>query len=708
MLLRMRTSAVKAGGGGYKEDEEMADEQEDEEMADEQGALQERLSVLYERFQKRGTYLASAGEGTGWGRVALQGRGRMGTYPSLECKAFARLLDLLDTRGVNPFHLTARRLLDCQPESALKNQHPTWIIWVDDGRKPSIREVKESIGEDYMMVLPMAKGPQPNITCRGFDFNTVIYHEDAIKFLEDNYPDGFRTYKWVPNLSAESRDRELRCLELLREEARRERLSPAQCICEDGLLRISREHGTRITWRVDDNKFKPCKCRYVDFFRRLLNPLVKKTTLQASLKMDGWGIFLDVWKPAGEELKFHFETMRGVEADRHPVMRHLKHVLRPEHLMHSSEPWRDGMHVKIKFELVGFPGNFAPDEVEHEVGYSYVERVGVINAAVRLHTELHNLKGVAVPNFDGMPRLWVYPLDLVFLGFNGKQEFLSEYQGACSWGVNLPLDVQVNLLDTLFPVGVGADSPIRKVPRRLMRILEDTEADGDLRTEDRILSKARSLLTATRKNFKEGLVFSVCAWDVMPHHPRSFQIFEPRGTEPLRRLRTQVKAKPLVNIHLRVSTQPEEPNCIFLMDNVVGGPFVHKVYRNGDKDGMRHIETTFFDSLVAAVGRGESPVIKVEANGITERPSAGQDGRRYVLSGVLYIRESSLKKVDPSCVREVYNDLNQNGHQLKCAAARKMVDKWAKEHPLAEQPLKKLEDLLLAFKRDSAMGGKGK
>ena len=94
----------------------------------------------------------------------------------------------------------------------------------------------------------------------------------------------------------------------------------------------------------------------------------------------------------------------------------------------------------------------------------------------------------------------------------------------------------------------------------------------------------------------------------------------------------------------------------------------------------------------------DAELAEIEAKAI---PGAGS-------CGVLYIRESSLKKVDPSCVREVYNDLNQNGHQLKCAAARKMVDKWAKEHPLAEQPLKKLEDLLLAFKRDSAMGGKGK
>ena len=756
MLLRTRTSKVKPGGAGYREDEEMADCHEDEEMKDEEKSRRERLCSLYERLVSSPPLSSFGAPGNPWYRVALQGRGRMGTFPDLECKPFARLLELLDERGVKPIYLENDTLLKCQPDSPLRcRQHPTSIIWVDNGRKPSIRDVKKSIGEGCVLFLPVLKTPQPHVTCKGFDFNTVIYHEDTIKFLEENNPEGFRTYKWVPDQGAEFRDSELRALEFFQEQARRERISPAQCVCEDGLLRMTREHGIRITWKIEDDKFKPCKERYYEYFDRVCGPLCekrtyfdrvcgplsksttlqvskkmdersslleryyeyldrvcgpssKKITLQVSKKMDGWGFFLDVWKPEGEELKFHFETMQGVEAHRHPVMRHLKHILRPEHLMHPSEPWRDGMHVRMKFELVAIPGNFPPGEAEHEVGHSYVERVGLINEVLRIDAEIHKLQGKPPPKFDGMPRLWIYPLDIIFLGFNGKQEYLSEYQGMCFWGVNLPLDVQVNLLQMLFPVGIGADSPIRQVPRTLLRILEETEADGDLRTRDKIFSKTRSLLATTRKNCEEGIVFSVCAWDIMPHHNKSYQIFEPRGGDPIRRIRTQVKAKPLVNIHLRVAIDPGEPNCISLMDSVDRTPFVHKVYRTGDSDGMRHINPSFFDSLVAAVQQGKSPVIKVAANGITKRPKVGSDGRRFVLSGVLYIKEDSLKDVSPSSVEEVYNDLRQNGHQLKCAAAKELVDKWVTENPHAGTPLKKMEDLLLTIQRDCAARGQGK
>ena len=131
--------------------------------------------------------------------------------------------------------------------------------------------------------------------------------------------------------------------------------------------------------------------------------------------------------------------------------------------MHPSEQWCYGMHVKIKFELVVIPGNFPPGEAEHKVRCSYVERVGVINEVVYLHTELHNLQGIRAPKFVVMPRLWVDPLDIIFLGFNGKQEYLSEYQGVGFWLVNLPLDLQKNFFEMLFPVGIGSDSPIRSV-----------------------------------------------------------------------------------------------------------------------------------------------------------------------------------------------------------------------------------------------------
>ena len=595
------------------------------------------------------------------------------------------ILVLCEQRGLLPFRLTGAVLgswhTSCKSKDPSSHCHPTRIIWV--GEKSATPHVKWRIGEGHPIKLEITD--REVTICKGLNFDTVIFHKDAEPFLRKNDPEGFLACKWVCDEEAELQYQRITDCGIMTEEIERLLSHKAEYLCK------GTERKTR--WIFNGQvKLKPLKdpedfvCQFGRIFR-------EPVALEVSEKKDGWGIIVEVWKERGEDLSFHFESMGvvqktvGVETGVGSMMDHLKHVLRSEHLVappgEDEEPiWRNGLHVRAKFELIATPACGG-----HEVGHSSLARIVDIHRKAHVQKELCRLAHATLPDFDGMPRLLLCPLYVEFVGFCGKQVSMENYEGTCFWGANQTIETHAQLLQMFFPAKLGSDSPIQHVDRQTIPFCISDHRET-----------YEEWLKTARKNKKEGVVLAVCAKDIEYLHPNlSYGIFESQGDEPFRRIRTHCKAKTYVSLNLTVEVGKWDGVPTFVFKDSKG----RFVYELG-QDEYKHILPELSKELAKVKGK---TVIPIKASAINKRDGADKRGRIYVLQSVYYIRKRHCGTLVADDIAEVFKDPMKNGHHLACIEATRQCDEWINRpstHKWAKDPLAKQMKFLEEWKRDAA------
>ena len=653
---------------------------------DEGAREKKRVDDLFSAFSKRVEISGKPepSEGKPWSQITVAIASALSFGNVHDSPELREILVLCDQRGVRPFRLTATLLDRCQPGSLLKGCHPTRIIWV--GEKLATAQVKWSIGKGHQ--IAGANGALK--TCEGLDFNTVIFHTDAVKFLKEDKPKEFCNCVWIPNEAAEGYYQSMVECSSITDELERQLRHPAELLCRHTQLL------TRWVFSGYD-KVKPLKDPKA-FVKQFSTPV----SLEVSGKKDGWGVVVEVWKNRGEELSFHFDSMGdvqktvGVDGGVSSVIDHLKHVLRSEHLVapvvEGEKPlWCDGLYIRAKFELIATPGSG-----EHEVGHSGLARIADIHKKAHVQKELCSLTRASPPNLDGMPRLLLCPLYIEFIGFHGKQASLENYEGTCFWGANQTIETHAKLLEMFFPAELGSGSPIEHVSRITFQI-----GTGDYNSELRILKLYKNLLAFSRKHMQEGIVFAVCAKDIEKSHSHlTYGIFESSGDEKFRRIRTHCKAKTFVSLNLSVErgSRGGVTTSFVLKDS--RGRFVHEVYQND----FKHINARFSADLAQNLTPGT--VIKIKASAINKRVDADKLGRVYVPQSVYYIHEGSrVKEGVPDDIAKVFEDPKRNGHHLACMEATKKCDEWINQpstQKWANIPLAKQMQSLKVLQADAA------